>query len=444
MSRTRRLISVREDAKFDAVSFLSVYLFTLMAIPSQLVVGPLGGAGTPAQIVGLIGLLWWIWDRLHRSRRVASQGRPVRTAMVLFCAAILASYVVGMIRAVNADESNIAVLGLVTVASWAGVFVVANDGIVSQARLVVLLRRFAFAGGSIATLGLVQFITHQQFTDLIQIPGLSANSGIYGTSLREGFTRPSGTAVHPIEFGAVLTMVLPIALTLGLVDRSRSAMRRWYPSAIIGLMITLSISRSAIVGAVIGLILLIPTWPVLARRIALSSIVVLLIGIFVTVPGMLGSLTGLFTSIGSDTSAQSRTDSYPLAWEFVTRSPFFGRGYGTFLPRYRIFDNQYLLLLVEIGVVGLIAFLALVVVAISTCSRTRRATRSETRRRYAQGLLASVAAGAGTTALFDAFSFPMAAGTLFLTFGLCGALARLTTKSPARMTGPESLKSQRH
>lgn len=428
-SRTHRLVSIREDARFDAVSFLTVYVVILFAVPSQLVVGSLGSAGSPANIIGLIGLLWWIWDRLHRSRQVDSSPQPVRAAMALFIAAVLASFVVAMMRAINAEEARQALASLISLGSWFGVVLIANDGVLRSGRLLDLLRRLTFAGGALATLGLFQFITKQSWVDSIYIPGLSANQALAGSSSRAGFTRPAGTAIHPIEFGAVLTMILPIALTSSLANSSRTLIRRWFPPAIIGLAITLSISRSAVVGAAIGLLVLIPAWPAAARRVAVASIVGLMTAVFVAVPGVLGSVTGLFTSIGGDSSAQSRTGSYPIALDFFGRSPLFGRGFGTFLPKYRIFDNQYLGLLVEVGLVGLLAFLALVITAANSAIRARRLAKQTGAPGYEQALLAAIITGGCSEALFDGFGFPMNAGLLFLLFGLAGATLRLATAS---------------
>ena len=76
----------------------------------------------------------------------------------------------------------------------------------------VLLRRLTYLGGAIASLGLLQFATGQPFTNYIQIPGLSINNELVSVLNRGGLVRPAGTAIHPIEFGAVLTMILPLAL----------------------------------------------------------------------------------------------------------------------------------------------------------------------------------------------------------------------------------------
>jgi O-antigen ligase len=161
------------------------------------------------------------------------------------------------------------------------------------------------------------------------------------------------------------------------------------------------------------------------RRWATLASVCVLGGIFVLIPGFLGAFGRLFTGIGSDSSALSRTDSYSLAWEFIIRSPWVGRGFMTFLPEYRILDNQYLGLLIDAGVVGAAALVLIFAVAIGLAFLVRaRRTDPDV---AAMGI--SLAAGLASVALgfafFDAFSFPMASGIAFLLVGLISGLHRL-------------------
>jgi O-antigen ligase len=415
----------------DAVTVLSVYAFLVYALPSKLVFAPLGGAGTPAQILGLGCAVWWAWYHVHRTEPGSPGRRPVRIAAVVFFLAVVASYVVAMSRPIPAEETSTADLGLVALVGWTGVLMVANDGIASMDRLLTLVRRLAFAGGAVAALGIAQFATGQTFVNYIDIPGLSANQALNATLSREGFTRPAGTASHPIEYGAVLTMLLPLALTAAMTPDGRSRIRRWFPPLAIGTAIMLSISRSALVGAAVGLLVFAPTWSRTARRWLLVVVGTMLLFVFVTIPGMLGTIAGLFTGIGTDTSAQSRTDSYSTALGFLARAPIFGRGFSTFLPAYRILDNQYLLSAIEIGVVGVVALLGLLGSGIVAARRARRATPVASERLLAQALAASVAAGGVSLALFDAFSFSSVPATLFLLLGVAGAMLRLTRAVPA-------------
>ncbi|MGO4276439.1 O-antigen ligase family protein, partial [Paenibacillus sp. TAF58] len=161
--------------------------------------------------------------------------------------------------------------------------------------------------------------------------------------------------------------------------------------------------------------------------------------VYVAIPGMLGTLTKLFTDISSDTSAESRTGSYMLVWDFFTKAPFFGRGISTFLPEYRILDNQYLLVLIELGLVGFIALIAYLITAISSAIVSRQHTADPRVRSLAPALIAAVVAGALSFATFDAFSFPQVSDLLFLCIGFIGALWNIVKREPLTNGGADVL-----
>ena len=427
---------VRARTGVDAVSVLTAYLVLLVALPSRLVIGPLGGAGSPAVLAGLGCLIWWGYSQVRRPLPSRQGRQPVRTAALLLLACVTVSYIVAMTRAIDPEESSTAQLGLLVLLSWLGVLLFANDGIPSPARLDTFLRRLVFAGGFEATVGIAQFFTGQTLVDRIHVPGLTATQALGSITARGGFDRPPGTTLHAIEFGAVLAMALPIAVNTALNDRSRNALRRWYPVGAIYLAAVLAISRSSLICVALGSILIAVAWTPQVRRVAGAAFVVFAALIFVTIPGMLGTLTGLFTGISSDSSALSRVGSYAIAGEFIDRSPWFGRGFSTFLPKYRILDNQYLGLLIEIGFVGVVAFLGLLVTAM-VCSRMVRSVSTNThRQQLGQALMASVASGALGLAFYDGLGFPIAGGFLFLVVGVAGAqwrIVRVAARRPRRV-----------
>lgn len=420
----------RRGTGMDATTILTVYVVFLTAIPSQLVIGPLGGAGTPAQVMGLACLVWWTWERIRSSGATPGSAQPVRRVAVVWVIAILLAFVNAMLRPISQVESSTAILGLLSVSAWLGVLLVANDGIPSIRRLNRIVTILTWAGTFLALLGLLQFVTHQPFTNYIHVPGLTLNQQLYGSLSRDGFTRPSGTAVHPIEFGAVLTMILPFAIYRAVYSRDIGAIGRFMPSVAILSAVSVSISRSALLCAAVVVVVVLPTLHRAARIVLAAALVILSLLLFVLIPGLVGTISGLFSSISSDPSALSRTDSYGVAIEFIRQSPLFGRGLFTFLPAYRIFDNQYLLSLVEIGVFGLAALLALIGTAIycAFCAGRSQAGTYAAPLGYAIG--AGLASGATGLALFDGFSFPMVPGLLFLLLGLAGSVWRLSHANP--------------
>ena len=422
--------------RWDGARILQVHAVLLLALPSGLVVGQLGGAGGPATLVGLGCLAWWAMDHLARpvGRRRSTQ--PVRLACLVFLIAVAASYVAATVRPIEGAEHSTLTLGMVFLLSWCGVLLVANDGIPDADRLLAVSRTLVMLVGAMALLAIVQFATGQVLVDKLEVPGLVANHQLFGLTQREGFTRPAGTASHPIEYGAVLTMVLPLALALAIGDTRRSWLLRWLPVVLMTACVPLSVSRSALLSGGFGVLFMMVSWPRRMRLVGLSALGTAAIVIFLLLPGMLGSLLGLFTRVGADSSAASRVGSYAIAGEFIERSPIFGRGFSTFLPSYRILDNQYLGLLIETGMVGLSAFVALVAAGVLAARSAERRASGLRDAQLSRGIRAGVLAGALTMALFDGLSFSMAAATLFLMIGLAGAarrIHRLPSDGPVRV-----------
>ena len=79
-------------------------------------------------------------------------------------------------------------------------------------------------------------------------------------------------------------------------------------------------------------------------------------------PGLLGTFFSLFRNAGQRHSVQWRTHDYATARELISQHLWLGRGIGTwYAPKHEVFDNQYLLTLVDSGVIGLVALLGIVV-----------------------------------------------------------------------------------
>ncbi len=423
----------------DATTFVTVYVVLLVCLPARLVFAPLGAAGTPAQLLGIAGAGWWLWHQCARRQSFAPRVAPVRRAMLLFCASVLGSFIAATLRPIDAVELSTGTMGLLSLLSWLGVLLVAHDGITDRQRLDTLLRRLTLSAGLVALLGLMQFATGKAFTDLIQVPGLSVSTPLFGVAERDGLPRPAGTALSPIEFGVFLSMTLPLAIHYAVQDahRGHGLVRRWFPVVALSAAIPLCISRSALLGTVVVLAFLAPTWTRSMRRVTALAIALVLSAGFVVVPGLLGSLIKLFTGISNDNSATSRTDSYPLAWEFIVRDPLLGRGFLTFLPKYRILDNQYLLQLVDTGVVGLLCLLVVLGTGVVVGLRMRYQLTDAADRDLALCLSAGIASGAASFAFFDALSFPMVAGAVFLQIGAVGALSRTTIETPPDTVGAQ-------
>jgi O-antigen ligase len=311
------------------------------------------------------------------------------------------------------------------------VLVLAADGISSWERLGTLLRRVVIGGTTMAAIGIGQFVTGLNIASYLTIPGFTTKVPLVDLLNRDGINRPSATAAHPLEFAAVLAICLPLALHQARFAGPGQRLRRWLQVALIGTALPITVSRSAVLGIAAVALTLLPTWPKRDRRAAYVLIATGLAVTWLAAPRIVSVLYGLFTHIGSESSSQSRIMAYSASVPFVAHHPWFGVGFGTFLPQtYFFVDDQYLMTLIETGFAGLLALLALLVTAWWVARRARQRLTGPRLRDLAQSLAAAVAAAAVSFATFDALSFAIAAGLTFLIAGCAGAAWRLAADAP--------------
>lgn len=409
----------------DATTLLAGYLLLLWIIPSPMVVPSLGSAGSPSTIVAIGIFFSWAWFLVQRHQPSYGGFSPVRTSMLGWLLIMLVVYAHAMAGPLPGDEISVADSGLLRLIGFAGLVLLATDGIRDLTRHRQILHRLALLAGLVALLGLVQYVTADLYVDRIRIPGLAAGTSEWTLGSRSGRVRPSGTSTSPIEYGVVLGMTLPLVIAFA---TSRSRERWLFRIMLVATIASIffSMSRSAYLCSLTGAVVLALSWDGRRRLQALGFLAVVSAVMYVTVPGLLGSIRGLFVNAGQDPSIGSRTGSYDIAGDFISHNPVLGKGFGTFLPKYWILDNAYLGLLIEAGAVGLIGLLVLVAAGMGAAHRARTVLLDEEDRQMAQALLASIASGTAGFAFFDAFAFPQTSGCFFLLIGLAGALRRLT------------------
>lgn len=416
-------------AKIDAVRLLTIYAVLLFLVPASLIFAPLGDEGTPALVFSICVLLLYLSSWISGGIEPSGGGRLVRIAVLIFAVAVLASFIAAMTRDITQTEVLAADSGLIWLISAVGLVVVITETITEYDRLEILLRRLVVLGSVVAAIGILQF-RGIDLTKFIHIPGLVVNSQNIVLN-RGSFVRPQSTTSQPIEFGVVMALLLPIALQQAFQDNYGGWFRRWLPVALIGFAAPLTVSRSGIIGIFVGLLFILPTWK-LTRSLGALAVIIVSLGVLrFAAHGLVSTLLNIFQSIfnGKDSSANARVADYAGVAQYFTERPIFGRGFGTFLPQlYRFTDNMYLHAIVEIGVVGVVAFVFLFLSGIQSAALGRRRAKKRGQREIGQALIASMAVAMVTSFTFDSLSFSMFSGLFFTLLGCCGAYCSIITE----------------
>lgn len=417
----------------DALGLLTVYLVLLLAVPSSVRITALGSLGRPSLLWGvLIFGAWLLWRLQARPGDLSVARQPVRLAFFALFAVALVSLAAALLRGQPPDQVSPAVTSVIRLLSWSGPLLCAMDGLRTREDVFTMVRRVALAGGLLAAFGLLQFVSGQSLLDWIRsIPGLEVEADS-GVAVRGAFTRASGTAIHPLEHATALAASLPLAMAVAIIGRKRwgapdRSMLGWWAVAVIALGSVLAVSRSAVIGLGVAVLATIPALPKRLRTVLIGSGVAMAAVAVAGLPGLMGTVVGLFAPSG-DASIQSRTDALARVPEFLRTSPVYGAGFGTFLPRYYIFDNEWVLLLVELGILGALSFAALFGFSMASGARAASGSSDPDWQLLVRALAASVLTVAVCFAFFDGLSFPIAAGLAFLLFGVCGAVRAIAVE----------------
>jgi polysaccharide biosynthesis protein PslJ len=425
--------------RFDPTWAISTYIVVLLVVPTPEVIGPLGAAGGPANMLALGCLAWWVCGRFLPGGM--SWGfNPVRWAVIGFTVAMFAGYASGAIHPLDGLEIAGADRTLMIILGYAGVALLAADGIGTLEQLNRTVRRLVNLSAAFAVAGIAQFYTGFDIAHYLKIPGLTVIVPVtdHGEQTRNGLRRVVATSSHPIEYGVVLAMVLPIALHLALTAADGEKRNRWIACGIIAFACPLAVARSSILGLMVGMTMLWCGWAWPRKKAALKLAFVYLVLVRLTVHGLLGAIKSMFFNIQDDPSYQGRTADYPKVAKLVAEAPWLGHGLGTFDPRvYFILDNQYLGTLIETGYIGLLSMIALFLIALFTGRSVYRMCRLAGLTKLGdlgRAFAASMFVVTVTFVTFDALAYRMIGGMLFIVIGLTGAAWRIARIESTRLT----------
>ncbi|MFJ6672966.1 O-antigen ligase family protein [Actinosynnema sp. NPDC091369] len=434
MTASEPFLPVRRRA--DGATLVSLFLLALLIIPARLVLSFVPMTLPPALVVALLLGVLWVSGQMVDTVGMGKGRNVVRTAVALYLASQLATYGVATRRWLPTDELTVADSSIIRITSMIAVAVFVCDAVRTKERLDRVLRLLLACAAVIAFVGLVQFGLGVDLASYVSLPGLRVqDNGYSAMEARSIFRRPTGTTNHPIEFGLVCAMAVPLGVHYLFKARDDGTPHvRWAAClALVGLGALTSLSRTALLGMAVGAVIMIMTLP---RRRKITTAVVgggSFLGASLVVPGLFGTLRGMFSNIEDDPSVKARTADYEAAWEQIDLNPLLGRGFGTYLPtKYTILDNQFLLTLIENGYLGLFALIGMFLAAAFAAIRVRMISGDEQLRSLASALVAGVVAGGIASVTFDLLGFGVATGLVFTMIGVTGALLRVAREERRR------------
>jgi O-antigen ligase len=206
-------------------------------------------------------------------------------------------------------------------------------------------------------------------------------------------------------------MVIPLGI--GVIGCARARGERTWPWTICTLIVLcaalLTVSRSAILGLFVVVVVMAWQWPV--RRSATIFVwgsLALIVAWSLDLPVM-KALVGLFANSPGDPSVRSRQIAAGYAFTHYDEHFWLGEGPGTYLTLrgHRILDNEYLVRLMDTGALGLTTYVLLLCIALALALRASAAPARDMAS-LAGGVSGSIAALIVAGLIFDYSGFEQA------------------------------------
>jgi O-antigen ligase len=428
-----RLYLSRRSARIDLAAALTVMLCLLYLMPGRLIVPNLTYAGRPALLVAFVLFCLWALARLNPWLTMVGP-QPLRWAVLAYFLALLGSYLAGLLRGLPALEANAQNFGVLQVMELLGVILVAADGLPNWERLKGVLRVLVWCAAFCAIAGIYESVAKVDIAHFYNIPGMELKGGFVGFENRGVGFRVAGTATHYIEFSAVMAMSVPFAIHM-----ARFAAKRWQRRAalfcalVCAAAVPISISRTGVLALIAGLLVMMTIWKWRLRYNVLALGIMLGAALMVLRPGLLGTISSMFSGANEDPSISGRTQDYALVSHWFAERPWLGRGPWTLVPElYQglVLDNQWLYTLVTGGLIGVAVLAALHITCISLAGIALRRSADEEIRHLCTALIAAQVICILVEGTVDAFYYTTFSITMALLMGMCGAVWRFT--HPAR------------
>lgn len=409
---------------------LGVLVATVVLVPGSLTLPGAPGVLTVHRLV-LAGALLGVVRRCQRHELPWSVFRPPALVYrLLLVVGLIGIIGVGLLQPAT-DASSAArnwqalALQVPFLLGWVVLVRACDDLVVAVSVLVVA----TLGSGVIA---LLEAATGASYARLWfhAVPSLLTSDQAQGLATRGGHVRVRAAADFTLAFAWVTAAVLPLLLVLAAVHR-----RARLPLLALGLpvlvtAVVLTYSRTAVLPMVLVVVVLAAVLRERGIRVAAAVVLVAVVAVLVGDPG----LAAQFTAAADTGSINVRVERLPVVGALVAAHPWTGLGIsGLSSQGIAATDTSYLLSYAEVGVLGLAAFVGVIVAAVG---ESILALRSPSRpdRLVALGAALGLVVLAAGTFTFDTFSVPAAAETFWLLAAL-GVVAQDGLRPSRRVLG---------
>jgi putative inorganic carbon (hco3(-)) transporter len=337
------------------LAFAGVYLFTMMLYARPNDLAPALGDFPLVKIVAIGALLIYIGSKTFAGERLSVWTLEMTMLMVIAALGLLLAPIAA------SPQESMAVLTDIYLKTVI-IFILMVNLIDTRQRIFSMWKLVVICGAALGV-GAIKSYIKGEFTDKgVRIEGLVG-----------------GMFENPNDLATALDLLLPFAVALTLISKGRARLLYLVCAAVMAIGVLFTLSRGGFLGLIaVGGVLL---WKLgRSRRLKTTLGVALICGILLAVmPGGYGARIATIVNTEEDQtgSAQLRSELMKRAATIAISRPIVAVGMGNFhiySIREKRAHNAYLEIAAELGVIGLIAYLILILAPLRSLRRIERQT----------------------------------------------------------------------
>jgi hypothetical protein len=291
-----------------------------------------------------------------------------------------------------------------------------------------------------SAIGVIQIVGGHDLRYILKLPGFVLNEAVTATggtltadmSERFGVPRAVGSSGHAIEYSVLSAVTIPLALHF-----VRFAATRWgrllagAATAIAMGGVIVGVSRSGLVALAAALLLYV--WTFNVRQLAKGAVAAALAlgAVSVVLSDSAQALLKTVTNSSEDDSVLVRIAAFAKVSEIFRQYPVFGLGPGaTNNLETGHFDNEWLQVIAQGGIVGTVNMIALCAGAIFGIAAALRSADDKQARDQAFTMGAMLLAILSSTSTYDMFAYQQVTFIFFMLIALMWATFRVEVPEP--------------
>jgi hypothetical protein len=428
---------------------VAIFLAMIFLVPIDAMSVPLhlGAEGNPDRVLLLLTLGLWIPVLLIGSRKVRPRVRFTRIhlwVLVFLGLCFLSVAVNGNMLSIHTEVSP-TVKKLVLLVSFVMFFVLASS-IIRPREVPKLIGFMVILGVIVAVATIIESKTRYNIFYSLWEKVAPVKLPLEIDQLDDiGRLTVDGPTSEPLELAALLAVVFPFAVVGALEAKTRGSRWRYIIASTILLAGALATARkTSVVAPAIAVLVLAAYRPRQMLRALAVSIVPLFIAVHLISPGQIGSVVSelLPGHVNKVSTTTVRVARYDAVRPDIMSHLWLGRGFQSYDPlKYRVLDNEYLGLLIGVGILGTLVYLAIFGSMLRVAHPMVRAP-DPARARVALPAIAGIIVVLVSNTLFDVLSFPHVSYLFFFLAAMLVAVRARSLDAPPALAGARARRLQ--